>query len=527
MNADAMHICPAQYQYGVDADSDRGRLLLRPQPKQGESWPGYLVRVANANCLPSLLSLANIADLHSVGELLRSDPRETLRLLGIGTTTESAWAPYIRPKSLINRSGRKGLQPQRWTSPVCPYCLAADGDEPHIRSHWDWAMQTHCPVHKVLLVECCSSCNQLIDLRRPRVDFCVCGADLKQGPTQCSETATSAISRLLPEIDVDKSGLTFEREPLIHREAVRVGQWLSLHLQSNGKRDRRYSDPCLRLSIKELRVLESLTLEWPSRILQAVKSEVSIDSLASRTALGVRLYKRSFGLWQFILNELQKANLTFVNAYPAKASETYTLHSRHHIPELSLVTGHSPAHLKRQLRLGNLLPDVVRVGDLVDPLAVEIDEVALRKVQSLYEATLDYESAAEVVGASIQAMRGLISANCLRTESICRDTSRHTFKRVHPEDLTRFAKELFAHAQPWDASSVPEVVKFSDWVTSHAHGREHRYKRWIEILQSIRAGKLPLYSSIPQPVQLDQLLLSGRDLASVSDKRRLSHQCFC
>jgi hypothetical protein len=331
----------------------------------------------------------------------------------------------------------------------------------------------------------------------------------------------------MPELDIERSGNTFEREPLMHREAVRVGQWLVLPLQSNGKRDKRNSNQCLRLSRNELRVLESLTFDWPQRILKTIEPEVSLASLASRTALGVRLYKRSFGLWQFILNELQKVDCTSANAPSAKASETYTVHSRHHVPELSSVTGHSPKHLKEQMRLGNLLLDVVKVGDLVDPLAVEIDEVALRKVQSLYEATLDYESAAKVVGASFQAMRGLISANCLRTESICRDTSRLTFRRVHPDELRSFASEMFALAQPWDISNVPEVVKFSDWVTSHAHGREYRYKRWIDILQSIRAGRLPLYSSIAQPEKLDQLLLADQDLASVTDKRRLRHQCFC
>ena len=139
------------HQYKVIADSDKGDLLLRPHPKQGESWPGYLVRIANANCLPSLSTLAHLADICGIGDLLRADPREILSRFGIGITTESAWAPHTKHRNLINRSGGKGLLQQRWTSPVCPNCLIEDGVQPYIRSHWDWAMQVHCPTHNVLL----------------------------------------------------------------------------------------------------------------------------------------------------------------------------------------------------------------------------------------------------------------------------------------------------------------------------------------------------------------------------------------
>lgn len=506
---------------------DTGQLLKQPHPMSGESWVGYLLRLSAENQFPSLSVIAGVCGYTYMSKLLRQDPRDVLGRLGMPVPDGSEWVPHCMPRPFSHRKSRQGYVSQQWKTRLCPQCLSADAEHPYLRSHWDWSMQIHCPAHKVQLLEQCRRCKTPIDMRRKQLTHCNCGADFRQQQTPGSEGATNAITRLLPEIELNKLGKTFEREPDVHGEAVRVCQWLALPVEADGKRPKRKSRRNVSLSSDDLDRLQELVENWPNALAISIAPEVDLNSLASRTALATRLFRKRFGLFELATKKIQSIVHGAISrdASQSEACRTYSLSHRSHILAFSQLTGYAPRLLNRQIALGAIAPGILKCGDLVDPDRLEIDAHTLTLTTNFYAKTLDLDSAAVKAGCSKNAIRGLVQTECIPTGSICNDKSKLTFRRINPSALQDFASDLFSLAR-CEAEQVAGGIKFSDWVTRHAHGRVNRHLRWRDILSSIRAGKLTLYKSVEVPDELDQLLLCAEDLANVCDKRRSSHQCF-
>lgn len=145
-------------------------LLLKPRWVEGESWPGYLLRLAEVNQLTSgLHSLANLT-LHPTPEMLSSPPTQVLWALGFGwldvpcaNSSPAGWhnlAPF--------RAGRS-----RWTS-FCPACFREAGGEYQL-AIGDLPLQLSCPKHGCALVRNCPACREPITVSRFRVAQCDCG----------------------------------------------------------------------------------------------------------------------------------------------------------------------------------------------------------------------------------------------------------------------------------------------------------------------------------------------------------------
>lgn len=504
-----------------------GKLLMKPPPICGESWPGYLLRLSAENHFPSLSVIAGVCGYASMTELLRHDPREVLGRLGVRTGDVSEWAPHRTPRPFTCRKSSHGRVFREWKTRICPRCLSADADRPYLRSHWDWPMQIHCPMHKALLLEQCSNCKSPIDMRRKRVTHCDCGADFRQLQTPGSKGATNSISRLLPEIDLGRYGKTFEREPDVHGASVRVCQWLAMPADVDGKRPKRKGLKSVRLTSKDLDRLESLVENWPNALAISIAPEVDLNSLASRTALATRLFRKRFGLFELAIQAIQttvQGSILGIDCQP-EVCRSHSLHHRSHISALAQLTGHAPKFLRRQIELGAIAPAILKCGDLVDQDRLEIDAQTLVLATNFYAETLDLASAATNAGCSVNAMRGLVRSDSIPTGSICINPGRLTFRRINPAALYDFLSDLFSRAH-CEEDLATDGVKFSDWVTKHAHGSLNRHLRWKDILSSIRAGKLKLHKTVEVPTKLDQLFLCAEDLNSVCDKRRNSHQCF-
>lgn len=97
-------------------------------------------------------------------------------------------------------SGRGPIQGR-----VCPACLEADARErvgdveirPYARDWWQIAHITCCPSHLVRLTGVCRRCNEVLDMRRPRVAFCSCGNDLRDDERETIEEDAAASDRFL------------------------------------------------------------------------------------------------------------------------------------------------------------------------------------------------------------------------------------------------------------------------------------------------------------------------------------------
>ncbi|MBW8469728.1 MAG: TniQ family protein [Thiobacillus sp.] len=136
----------------------------RPDPCEGESWPGYLLRLANENGLRGLVSIASLLEM-TAERLLREDVGEIGRRLRL---------PYLAEREVNGQAYRGHLNMR---TRVCPECLQAD-KKPHIRAAWDSPVILICELHRKILLDSCTSCKQPLTYRRGWVSQCCCGAQL-------------------------------------------------------------------------------------------------------------------------------------------------------------------------------------------------------------------------------------------------------------------------------------------------------------------------------------------------------------
>jgi len=155
----------------VGHDPCKPRPLIRPIPQQGESWPGFLIRLAASNGILGIDGLGKFLGTTPTS-LLSANPESLLTLLGV------RWSP----ESEINVQDCEG--PRSWYphARVCSQCLLTDS-VPFARAAWDNPMHLSCEVHGTLLIDQCDNCKTPLSHHRPLVDKCRCGRNFANSPS--------------------------------------------------------------------------------------------------------------------------------------------------------------------------------------------------------------------------------------------------------------------------------------------------------------------------------------------------------
>lgn len=149
------------------------KLPNRPDPCEGESWPGYLLRLANENGLGGLVSIASLLEM-TAERLLRSD---------IGEIGKRLRLPHLSEGEVVDQAYRGHLNMR---TRVCPECLQAD-KKPHIRAVWDSPVKLLCEIHRKILLDACPACKQPLTYRRGWISQCCCGVQLSVWRSTSSE----------------------------------------------------------------------------------------------------------------------------------------------------------------------------------------------------------------------------------------------------------------------------------------------------------------------------------------------------
>lgn len=149
------------------------KLSFRPDPCEGESWPGYLLRLSNANGLRGLRAIATSLQM-TEERLLRADINKIGKLLNLSDVSAhssdgSAYRGYVNMRTRL-----------------CPECLQND-EVPFIRAAWDSPLKMHCEFHRKLLVDTCPVCCRELGYRRSWLNVCQCGTLLESWRTFTSE----------------------------------------------------------------------------------------------------------------------------------------------------------------------------------------------------------------------------------------------------------------------------------------------------------------------------------------------------
>ena len=222
-------------------------LLLRPMPGRTEGPQGYLLRLAEENCM----------SLHELKQLgVRYDPvwLARNRLLPDEALDPDLHAHVHRMCDLVLDKGR--VWNQRYAR-HCPGCLAK---EPAWRASWELLFHDCCPDHGVWLVDRCSSCGQMINWRRDSLLRCQCGSDLRQ---ELPGEAPESLCHLARILEARLLGRMIDDEPHV-LAGLDLEQVQRLVRYLGG-----YMNPVFGPKPLKLRNASSLQASWPVSSLAA------------------------------------------------------------------------------------------------------------------------------------------------------------------------------------------------------------------------------------------------------------------
>jgi len=193
-------------------------LLVRPQPLTGESWGGFLARVAAANQVGGLRDLSSLLGL-TEQRLLVGDPIASLAALGIEWSEGVSFMPSrtgaLRRRATPTHFGRS------FRFRACPHCLR-DDSEPFIRTCWELPLSLICDRHDVLLLERCQHCGRELDYRHCSPTRCRCGSALALQRAIAPPHWVGDISRVFREAQPLVPSSTFGAATPVSQQAARI-----------------------------------------------------------------------------------------------------------------------------------------------------------------------------------------------------------------------------------------------------------------------------------------------------------------
>lgn len=142
-------------------------LLLRPYPGRREGPNGYLLRLAEANCL-TVADLTQLEIRFDVSSLMQQS------LLPDQSLDPDLHAYINHVACLLNTKSRIWNQHH---VRFCPNCLQ---DDPSWRVAWEALFLDVCPAHGCWMVDQCGSCGEPVKWNRDSLLRCQCGSDLRQ-----------------------------------------------------------------------------------------------------------------------------------------------------------------------------------------------------------------------------------------------------------------------------------------------------------------------------------------------------------
>ncbi len=161
-------------------------LLVRPVPERMEGPLGYLLRLAEANCM-TMHDLSGLDIRYDLPCLVRQ------RLLPSEVLDPDLYAHVARLSLLLESKVR--IWNQRYAR-FCPQCLA---EGLTWQASWELYFHDACPSHGVWLVDLCSSCGKSIRWHRDSLLRCQCGSDLRQESTGAAPDSVRKLSAALAD----------------------------------------------------------------------------------------------------------------------------------------------------------------------------------------------------------------------------------------------------------------------------------------------------------------------------------------
>ena len=178
------------------------RLPFRVDPIPLESPRGYFCRVASVHGYDTPQWLAHLAGISGykadldcedhqrpIAHALRLEPQEWLAMCYGPVKGTGRFAQRMFCGRVVRRDQFNYRRPR-----ICPDCLR---ERPIWWAVWDLGLVAACPKHRCLLINRCAACGKNLVWRRPAVESCRCGADLRAATSEPANPDLVAMTTLI------------------------------------------------------------------------------------------------------------------------------------------------------------------------------------------------------------------------------------------------------------------------------------------------------------------------------------------
>lgn len=166
-------------------------MIRRPKPINGESWPGYMLRLAQINHLQGIAGLA--ARMNSTfPKMMAATPNVVLKALGINHQIETKRIYREGTLQMYYQFSRHGRSVR---GRICPLCISSPNFS-NLESSWDRIFQFECLIHRVVLKDQCHGCGHAITYKRLKIEECECGSKFAESPTVTSLNQMRSLYRI-------------------------------------------------------------------------------------------------------------------------------------------------------------------------------------------------------------------------------------------------------------------------------------------------------------------------------------------
>lgn len=283
-----------------------GTLLFNPEPYQGESVRGFLLRTAEANVLERSSWLKNI-------------PSEVERIqLMIGPVLRGRAPDWLQDRSVIEK--RSSTYQRLAGVRCCPDCLA---EHRYWRFEWEHVLYVVCHRHRRRMHDRCPSCMSKLKWERSELMRCSCGAaicDWRPAPVARDEEV-ELCHHVAAALANEHGGMTGEIRgdfyPLLASLSLRDLEVLIVTFGAYGERmgNIERCGPCKVAEIddahKLVRVAAHMLVNWPQRfngVLREIGGYDEPDAQARESSRDFQNFVRA------IRNRFNTAGLAFVVA---------------------------------------------------------------------------------------------------------------------------------------------------------------------------------------------------------------------
>lgn len=492
------------------------RLICRPMPLDGESWPDYVIRLAEENCIKGgLRAMAYLAGMY-VNQLLIAAPSEVLLRFGIILSEiyqeHPLDVPMDRKLTLLVTYGRCNK------TRLCPLCLAAD-DIPFIRAEWGMPMSIACPHHRTLLIDKCQLCGERLDVFRPGLLQCHCGARLHEQIPLPTESWVDRLRDLFAEAYVAQEVLTFARAHPLGQKAARVCKWvLAACVPETGRRPAAVLDMGGFLTCEDAISVGRMLGESASDIAKRFMDEVHVGSPKKYQRLNQRLGTRFFSQMAAVVEEVKQLQLQLVDPNRRRVEQRAEAMERNDVYALTDVmalTGYCHATLARAVEQGEL-DGRIAFDEVLGRNYIQIPGPVYRTIEAAYQQSVDLLTAATHAGCSEHAMMGLVHSKLVRAVRPLLIRRGVDGVRVRQGDWQEFTAHLFGAAE-FENEHRFRRVYFSDWGSGKNLIRISRKLR--KMMAAIKEGRIRVFKAVEHPTALDELYVAPKDLIKVLDLR--------